>query len=311
VISLPALGRQSFRILAVLIGVLVVIGLVSTTCAAPERRTLPPPSPTSSTVPPETTIKIDHSRIALPPVGGATTTTLAETGSAAMRGVVVGPDGNVGEAIVRIERLVGEAVQVRDVRAAPDGTWEVGGIPGGRVRVRAFLPPAFTMLQPEIFFLPANEVRELRLVVTAHRGPDVRATTSPRSPFVGDLVNLAIRVTERVVDDQGVARTVARSGIGVEVRSSGWEPVDARPVTDGDGIALFTYRCDRASPVTATAYIGAEPNQQVYPLEVPPCGVRPTTTTTTSATTTAPGETTTTNGGQGTTTSSTTTTTQG
>lgn len=309
-ISLPALARQPLRILAVLIGVLVVIGLVSTTCAAPERRTLPPPSSTSSTVPPETTVTIDHSRIALPAVGGATTTTLAETGSAHLRGVVVGPDGNVGEAIVRIERLVGDAVQVRDVRAAPDGTWEVTGIPGGRVRVRAFLPPALTMAQPEIFFLPSTEVRELRLVVTAHRGPDVRATTSPRTPFVGDLVNLAIRVTERVVDDQGVARTVPRSGIGVEVRSSGWEPVDARPVTDGDGIALFTYRCDRSSPVTATAYIGAEPDQQVYPLEVPPCGVRPTTTTTTT-TTTQPGQTTTTNGGQGPTTSTTTTTTGG
>lgn len=308
-ISLPALARQPLRILAALIGVLVVIGLVSTTCAAPERRTLPPPSSTSSTVPPETTVTIDHSRIALAPVGGETTTTLAETGSAAMRGVVVGPEGNVGEAIVRIERLVGDAVQVRDVRAAPDGTWEVTGIPGGRVRVRAFLPPAFTMLQPEIFFLPATEVRELRLVVTAHRGPDVRATTSPGTPFVGDLVNLAIRVTERVVDDQGVARTAPRSGIAVEVRSSGWEPVDARPVTDGEGIALFTYRCDRVSPVTATAYIGTEPDQQVYPLEVPACGVRPTTTTTT--TTTQPGQTTTTNGGQGPTTSTTTTTTQG
>jgi hypothetical protein len=77
----------------------------------------------------------------------------------------------------------------------------------------------------------------------------------------------------------------------VEIRSSGWVYVDGRPVTDGEGVALFTFRCDRDTSVSATAIVGPAPDQRTYPLDVPVCASRPVTTTTT---TTAPGLTTTT-----------------
>ncbi|MFP5322690.1 MAG: hypothetical protein ACLGIC_12710 [Acidimicrobiia bacterium] len=276
--------RRSLRLLWVLLGVLAVIAIASTTCARPDDRSLPPPSSTSSTQPEPTTSTVDRSRLVLQPVAGETTTTLAETGDASLRGVVVGPDGPVPEAIVRVERLVGDAVQLREVRAGADGAYAVEGIPGGRLRVRAYLPPSLTMAAPEIFFLEADEPRELRLQLTLFEGPDVRASTAPTAPSVGGLVNLLVWVAERVVDEEGVARTVPVAGVPVEVRSTGWTFVEGRPVTDGDGVALFTYRCDRIGPVTATALIGTEPEVRTYPLEVPACGPRPTTTTTTTTT---------------------------
>jgi len=292
----PALPlRRSARLLGVLLAVLAAIAILSTTWGRPERRALPPPSPTSSTEPEaSTTSEVDRSRVFLQAVPGETTTTLVEAGRAAVAGAVVGPDGAVPGAVVRIERVVGDTVQRRDVRAAADGTFDAAGLPGGRMRVRAFLPPGLTMAQPEIFFLADGERRELRLTLTRHEGPDVRASTAPTSPRAGDLVNLLVWVAEKVVDDQGVARTVPRPGVPVEVLSTGWSFVQGRPVTDDEGVALFTFRCERPTPVTATALVGAGADQRTYPLEVPACASRPapTTTTTLRSTTTDPDRTT-------------------
>lgn len=278
--------RRPARLVGALLVVLAVIAVLSTTWARPDDRSLPPPSSTSSTAPEETTTTVDRSRLVLQPVPGQTTTTLAETGRARVRGVVVGPDGPVPEAVVRIERLVGERVQVRDLRAGADGTFVAERIPGGRLRVRAFLPPSLTMTQPEIFFLAERDEKDLRLNVTRHEGPDVRASTAPSSPRAGELVNLLVWVAERIVDADGVARTAPVPGVPVDVVSSGWTFVESRPVTDDDGVALFTFRCERSTSVTATAFIGVEPDVRTYPLEVPSCAERPATTTTTTSRTT-------------------------
>lgn len=287
--------------LAVVVLLVIVLG---STCSAPAARTLPPPSSTSSTDPEPTTTSIDWSQVPLGTVAGVTTTTITDTGDAILSGVVTGPDGNVPGATIRIQRLVGDAVQTKDVQAGPDGTWVIEGLPGGRFRVRAFLPPTLTMLDAEIFFLPDGETRDLRLPVTAHQGIDVKADAAPSSPMVGDAVNLAVRVAEKVVDGDGIARTQPLAGIAVELRSSGWSrPAAPRTttttlvggddvddgggtasgdveVTDSDGVALFELFCDRATTVTATVVIGTGPDEQPFPLEVPSCGARPTTTTT-------------------------------
>lgn len=299
--------RHPLRLLAVLVGVVLVVVVFGSTCSAPERRTLPPPDPTATTRPQETTTTVDHSRTALQPVAGRTTTTLAEFGDAILSGVVTGPDGGVPGAIVRIERLVGDAVQVREVRTEEDGTWAIEGLPGGRMRVRAFAPPSLTMLEPQIFFLTDGGQRDLDLVVREHAGVLVRADATPRAPTVGSAVNLAVQVVEKVVDDDGIARTRPLPRLPLQLRSSGWELVDGPGATDEDGIAVFTFRCDRATTVTAAAILFDGVEERSYPLDVPSCGPRPTTTTTTTTTST----TTTTVGDGSTSTSETTTTDDG
>jgi hypothetical protein len=298
---LPAL-RHPVRLVAVVVGIVGFVVVFGSTCSAPDPRTLPPPSSTSSTEPEQTTTTVDHSRTVLQPVAGVTTTTLAEFGDAILSGVVTGPDGDVPGAVVRIERLVGDAVQVREVRTGDDGTWALEGLPGGRIRVRAFAPPTLTMLEPEIFFLTDGDQRDLRLVVREHQGILVLSDVTPLAPTVGSNVNLALRVVEKVVDDQGVARTRPVAELPVQVRSSGWEPLDGPASTDGDGVAVFTFRCERAATVTASAVLFDGEEERSYPLEVPSCRPRPTTTTTTTTTTsttstTDPDNTTTTSSG--------------
>ena len=280
-VRLPEI-RHPARLVAVVVGAVLVVAVFGSTCSAPERATLPPPDPTATTQPEETTTSIDHSRTVLQPVAGQTTTTLAESGDAVLRGSVSGPVGPVPGAIVRVERLVRDAVQVFEARTGDDGTWLLEGLPGGRMRVRAFAPPTLTMLEPEVFFLTESEPRDLQLVVREHQGILVLSDVTPSAPTVGSPVSLAVRVVERVVGDDGVARTRPLPGQAVQVRSSGWVFVDGPGATDGDGMAVFTYRCEQPGTVTATAVVSDGVEERTFPLEVPSCGPRPTTTTTTT-----------------------------
>lgn len=278
--------RHPIRLVAVVVGVVLVIAVFGGTCSAPDRRTLPPPSSTSSTAPEQTTTTVDHSRTVLQPVSGQTTTTLAQFGDAILSGVVEGPTGRVPGAIVRIERLVGDAVQVREVRTGEDGAWVLEGLPGGRMRVRAYAPPSLTMLEPEIFFLTEAQPRELRLTVREHSGILVLSDITPDAPTVGSTVNVALRVVEKVVDDDGVARTRPIPGIPIQIQSSGWVFLSGPGATASDGDAVFTFRCEQQSSVTATAVLFDGTQDRSFPLEVPSCGPRPTTTTTTSTSST-------------------------
>ncbi len=253
-------------------------------CSGSSSRLLPPPSSTSSTAPTTTTTTVDFSTVPLAAVPGQTTTTLVTSGKAALSGVVNGPEGGVPGAIVHAERLVGDAVQPFEIRTAEDGSWTLSGLPGGRFRVRAYRPPDLAMEEPAVFFLRGDENRELSLVVQSFVGVQVLAGTTPETLTVGDAANLAVRVTERYVDDAGVGQVRPVVNVRVRVRSSGWREIDD-PVdtTDLDGTVVFTFECDRATPVTATAVVGAD--QQVFPLEVPDCEPRATTTTSTTTTT--------------------------
>lgn len=304
--ELAARLRPRLPLLAGVAVVVMVAGLILSTARDPEPRTLPPPSSTSSTAAPPTSAQ-DWSLVALPPLDGTTTTTAPRTaGFAAFRGTVTGPDGPVPGAIVVAERIVGEVVQRFEATAAGDGRYELAGIPGGRFRVRAYLPPALTMTEPEIFFQRAFETRDLDLRVDRFTGPVVRASVNPRSPIDGRGVNLAVLVAERRIGDDGIGREVPVPGIAVRVSASGWTSLDGglTQATDGDGVALFQFRCDGTGPVSATAFVGSgsvpvttlpDPAQAPtttaptlsgsFPLEVPGCSPVPTTTTTTTTTT--------------------------
>ena len=71
-----------------------------------------------------------HSLAPVP--GRATTTTVViGPGEATLKGTVNAPEGLVPGAIVRAERLVGDAVATADVITNPDGTWAIPAVLGG------------------------------------------------------------------------------------------------------------------------------------------------------------------------------------
>jgi hypothetical protein len=251
-------GSPVARARRTLVVAATTLALVALACTEPRSDLLPPPSSTSSTESTTTTTSPDYSRVPLERLPGETTTTaFLASGRAAVRGTVLGPDGPVAGAVVRIDRLVGDAVQRREVTSDEGGGFAVEGVPGGRYRVRAFLAPRLTLMEPEVFFLPDGEGRDIELPLGAFEGIQVRASTNPSTPTVGRGVNLAVRVTQQAVDGEGVVRPAPLPGIRVRVRASGWTELGPTTVTtDGAGVAVFEFRCARAGPVRASAVVG-------------------------------------------------------
>jgi hypothetical protein len=230
------------------------------------------PSPTTDPTVPTTVV--DRSGIALAAVRGSTTTTIREVGTATIAGSVQGPSGPVPGATVRIERLVAGREVRTDVLTGPDGRFTVGGLPGGRYRVRAFLAPSLAQLEPEIRFLADGKQHTFDLTVEQQGGLVVRADVAPKPPLLDGPVNLVAVVATRTVGADGVVRATPVVGATVELiglgrwqlRSDGGSPSGddststtlvfeststtsrGRPSpsarTDGSGRVRYELRCD-------------------------------------------------------------------
>jgi len=228
-------------------------------------------APTTSTGPTSSTTVIDRSGIALAGVPGQTTSTIVERGTARLTGSVQGPSGLVVGATVRIERLVaGREIRV-DLVSGPDGRFVLADVPGGRYRVRAFLPPTLAQVEPEIRFLEDEAEHEFTLVMEQHGGLVVRADVAPEPPLLDRAVNLVATVSTRSVDADGVVRSTPVAGVSVELTGLGrWvlreddestttsSPFDTTTFTtfreepspsartDGSGRVRYELRCERA-----------------------------------------------------------------
>ncbi|HEX4865986.1 MAG TPA: carboxypeptidase-like regulatory domain-containing protein [Acidimicrobiales bacterium] len=242
------------------------------------------PSPT--TEPGATTTVVDRSGIALAGVPGETTSTIVERGTASISGAVQGPEGLVAGATVRVERLVAGREIRSDVLTGADGRFLLGGVPGGRYRIRAFLAPTLAQLEPEVRFLEDGEDHTIDLTMEAFGGVSVLADVAPDPPVVDGAVNLVAVVLNRSVDGDGVVRSVPVPGISVELTGLGrWNarggptttttttapgaglptsttrpatttttrpPSSLAARTDGDGRVRFELRCDAAGDAGLT-----------------------------------------------------------
>jgi hypothetical protein len=257
------------------------------------------PSPTTESTTP--TSLADYTGVVLPGVGGETTTTIEEKGTARLVGTVSGPEGLLAGATVRIERLVDGREIRHDVLTGPDGRWELRDVPGGRYRVRAFLAPVYAQTKSETKFLTDDDEHSFDLKVEDQRGVVVRSDVAPDQPVVDNAVNLVVLVVQRVVGDDGVVRARPLTGTFVELTGLGrWVARDDSTTTtilddgsggggsfdqgatlSGDGRATFELQCVQAGAPGLALRIPV--------LVIPPPAPAGTGSTTT---TTAPGQTT-------------------
>jgi hypothetical protein len=246
--------------------------------------------------PPPTTAVPGAELPSLAAVRGTTTTTVPpNAGRVRVFGYVTGPDGApVAGAVVRFERVVGGVTQVFDAATTGEGFYDATGLGGGRYRVRAFLAPTFAQPSGEVLYLRHDEERSLDLRVEAFAEPVLSIAVAPNPPLLDDAVNLAVRVSGRVVDADGFVRTGPLAGALVQVSSTGgWStPVPSSATTGGDGQAQFRATCLSTSPAQVHLTVrapGAVPGAPATTatFDVPAC-VDPATLTTTTSTT-APG----------------------
>lgn len=254
------------------------------------------PLPQPEAVDVSTTTTVPEPDLTGAPLAGVqgTTTTIVAIGPGPLTivGRVEGPDGPVADATVQLERLVGDGSAFVVVPTAPDGTWNVADVLGGRYRVRAWRRPDLAVARTQVVFLESGPQRAVELRLERVGGVRVDSVMAPDPPQVDELTNLKVRVAEKSVDEVGVVRDVPRPGVLVELAGTGeWNVSSSNPlVTGDDGSVTFRVTCreDGAQPLTAVLE-----GTQSFPLAIPDC-VDPNSPTTTSTTDDSPITTTTT-----------------
>lgn len=230
----------------------------------------PLPEPASVPAPSSTTVPPDYSGVVLASVQGTTTTTevVVGPGPTTLAGTVNGPDGPVGGATVRLERLVGDASAALDVTTADNGEWQAPGVLGGRYRVRAWRSPDLALVEPQVLFVDAARPPPVALALERFDTLTIDTALAPDPPGVGARVNLRVRIAFQVVDHDGVVRATPQPGVVVTLGTgTGWQATSPlQATTDTAGGATFTLICRAPGPQQLTVALpGSAPSAQPQP----------------------------------------------
>jgi hypothetical protein len=265
----------------------VALVLLAAACTSKDPfASLPDPKPVV-TEPTTTTTEVDYTGAPLAGVAGTTTTTVViGPGPLTIVGRVEGPDGAVPDAIVQLERVVGDGTAMTRVPTAPDGTWNAANVLGGRYRIRAWRVPDLATSKAQLVFIETGSQRAVSIRLEPVGGLRVDAAIAPDPPIVDEATNLKVRVAERSVDADGVVRDTPRSGVSVTLAGSGqWQVSSPNPSTttsDGSTVFRLTCRNDGPQPLSAMLDDGTS-----YPLVLPACVVGSTSTTPSTSTSTS------------------------
>ena len=195
---------------------------------------------------PRVTRSPDFSRTSLIPIeGSAPTSTIAfARGAVNVSGRVVGPDGPVVDATVRVERIVGDQTALTTITSGAGGRWKLTDIMGGVLRVQAFKVPDLAMAASAVTFAAGNT--KLDLTLERYEGTSVQWALAPSQPVAGRQMNLVVQVAVRRVDADGFVRTVPLADIGVNVVAlAALQPVTTgeAKITDELGRVSFRLMC--------------------------------------------------------------------
>ena len=232
---------------------------------------VPATAPETST----TTTEPAEGNLALPPVPGRPTTTAVSLGpgGAGLTGRVEGPEGPVGAAAVRVERLVGPTSVATVVGTGSEGQWQIRDIKGGSYLVRAWRAPDLASSAPLMLFLREGEVRALTVPLVRHGGITLSPAVAPDPPPLVGPANVAVRFATMVVVDGGELRLVPQPNLEVSLSVAGGFVLQspAAVVTDAGGTARWQVYClERGG--TLTVNIGPT---DIRPLALPTCGDPP------------------------------------
>ncbi len=247
---------------------LAVLTLLATGCRDSE------PAPPPSTLPPETTTTVPATTttvIVTVPGRPRMTTTIpvqVQGGGASISGTVTGPQGLVERATVRVERLVGSEVATTDLNAT-SGRFAINNVFGGHYRLRAWNEPDLVQLEPEVFFLAADEVKTLDLKVIRVSDLSVETTTDPNPPPANDVFTATVFIYAGTVRDEGLLQAIPRASLPVLLMPGPGLTLQSpsTATTDGGGRAAFRLRCTAAGASTADLIVANTPVR----LDLPPC----------------------------------------
>jgi hypothetical protein len=161
--------------------------------------------------------------------------------------------------VVRLERHTTNGVGVLDLAVDNQGRWGADDLPGGRYRLRAWIPGVATSGTSEVFFLAEGDVSTHRIELSGV-DPSPRLELADGGPmFVGLESRVGVVASRRWIDDEGFAVTGPMAGASVTLSVSGPLVVESSEtaITDSRGLAQFRVRCSQPGPTSGTAVMGA------------------------------------------------------
>ena len=179
-------------------------------------------------------------------------------GEARLFGTVSGPDGPIAGATVGIERITSEGIGELRVFSNGEGRWSANRMPGGKYRVRAWIPGISTSGGSEVRYLEHDEKAEFNFTVLAVDPTPTIEFVHGGPIFAHHSGSVAMVMTTRVINENGVVVTSPVSGALVSVVTTSGVSVSTSPIslTDGNGMASFTLTCVGVSSggtITATS----------------------------------------------------------
>ncbi len=175
-------------------------------------------------------------------------------GEARLEGVVIGPDGPVAEAVVRVERHTDNGIATMDAITGDDGAWAIAPVAGGRYRLRAWLPGLLTMGRSEVRFVADDEVATFDVSLWGIDPSPVLDLVDGGPLYQGVPGSVAVVVGWRSVDLEGLVVTNPTAGALVTVETTPQvEVLSPQPVATGaDGVAWVQVRCLVVAGATGT-----------------------------------------------------------
>ncbi len=196
-------------------------------------------------------------------------------GDGRIAGTVVGPEGPVAGAIVRVERHTTDGIGVLQAAADPEGLWSFDGLPGGRYRARAWVPGLMTTGRSEVTFLPDGGKADFAFSLWGVDPAPMLEFVHGGPIYHGGTGTVAVVVTSRTVDFDGIVVTTPVPSAAVSIEVSPDVTLASSPVqfTDPQGSARFVLACPAAalSGTGSTGVLVARSGEQVETFPLPGC----------------------------------------
>ncbi len=174
-------------------------------------------------------------------------------GTAEIGGLVLGPDGPVAGATVRVERHTAAGSVAVDLVTDADGTWKLDGLLGGRFRVRSFVPGLLMQRSPDVFFLDENGRFRTDALLEGPSSIPVLEAHHVDTVTVGDAGPVVFTAGLELVDAEGRLVLMPQDRLQLGISLIG--PVtllSANTVrTNEFGAGSFLISCQDVGPVTA------------------------------------------------------------
>ena len=180
---------------------------------------------------------------------------------------------------VRLERHTSSGIGVRDLFVNAEGRFSARDLPGGRYRVRAWLPGAATMTTSDVFFAESDSDYRRTYSLERIQSEPIIEFANGGTMYVGMTGSFGASVTQHRVNNDGIIVTHPVSGIFVSARFTDYVrllSVDSQATND-QGLVVFRLRCRRAGNGSVMVTFG----DQVIPVPLPECLTAPPTTSST------------------------------